>query len=103
MDAGQLSWQIDDKRSQIGCSEIYYIHESGTRIGIMEPGISEWDTYLCTAFIGLDEVLVVELSPCEDVTPVAKVIGTVRKSIPENPKINKIYTLYIYNVHVQRE
>jgi hypothetical protein len=58
--------------------------KSGTRIGIMEPGVSEWVTYLCTAFIGLDEVLVMELSPREDVTPVAKVIGTVRKTIPEN-------------------
>ena len=52
--------------------------------GIMEHGFSEWDTYLCTAFIGLDEGFVVELSPGEDVTPVAKVIRTVRKTIPEN-------------------
>ena len=57
--------------------------ESGMKIGIIEHGFSEWDTYLCTAFISLDEVLVVELSPCENITPVAKVIRTVRKTIPD--------------------
>ena len=50
----------------------------------MEQGVLEWDTYLCTAFISLYEVFIVKLSPGEDVTPVAKVIGTVRKTIPEN-------------------
>ena len=54
------------------------------KIGITEHGFLEWDTYLCTAFISLDEVLIVELSPGEDITPVAKVIRTVRKTIPEN-------------------
>ena len=43
----------------------------------------EWDSYLCTPLIGLDEVLVVELSPCEDITPVAEVIRAVGETISE--------------------
>ena len=39
--------------------------------------------YLWTALICFDEMLVVELPPSEDITPVAEVIRTVRKTIPE--------------------
>ena len=51
----------------------------------------EWDTYLSTPLIGLDKVLVVELSPCEDITPVAEVIGAVRETISEK-------RLYYYGI-----
>ena len=69
--------------------------ESGMKIGIKEHGFLEWDTHLCTAFISLDEVLVVELSPCENIAPVAKVIRTVRKTIPETSNDIDIH-MYMY-------
>ena len=50
-------------------------------------GILEWDSYLCRAFIGLDEMLIVKLSPCEDITPVAEVIRAVGETIPKNDYI----------------
>ena len=54
-----------------------------------------------TAFICLDEMLVVELPPSEDITPVAEVIRTVRKTVPEN-KDHKNKLLIIGNIHVHK-
>ena len=42
--------------------------------------------YLSRSLICLDQVFVVELSPSEDVTPVAKVIRTVGETIPKIKK-----------------
>ena len=53
----------------------------------------EWDTYLSAPLIGLDKVLVVELSPCEYITPVAEVIRAVWETVSEKE--------YIIMVHVQ--
>ena len=36
-----------------------------------------------TVLVGLDQVLVVQLSPAEDIAPVAQVVGTVGQAVPE--------------------